>query len=127
MPDKDDKKREAPISYRPPAELRDEFRARVNKSGMSTNAFITKCCLGADPPRQSRRPAIEEKLLAKLLFEAAAIREQLQKIACTSGADNEHVLLLEQAVEELSIIRAALLKSLGRSGVSRRKNLEERP
>jgi len=42
MTDKNRKKREAPISYRPPAALREEFFARVEKSGLSASGFITK-------------------------------------------------------------------------------------
>lgn len=111
MPDeKKRKKRESPIPYRPPADLREEFLARVEKSGQSTNAFITRCCLGIDPPRQSRRSPLETKLLAQILAEAAAIRDQLHE-AQLSGGDP---LVLEQAVRALSDIRNALLKNAGR-------------
>ena len=57
MSKKTGKKREAPISYRPPAALREEFHSRVEKSGLSASAFITKSVFGNDAPRQSRRPA----------------------------------------------------------------------
>ena len=56
MPDRDDKKREAPISYRPPSDLREEFRARVERSGLTINAFLNKAVFNLDPPRQSRKP-----------------------------------------------------------------------
>ncbi len=112
MEKKTRKKREAPISYRPPAELREEFALRVEKSGLSTNAFISKCCLDVDPPRTSRRPALEEKLLCKLLAQAAQISSQLHEIQLANGGEN--TLLLEQAAAELMLIRAALLKAMGR-------------
>jgi len=110
MPDKTRKKREAPISYRPPAGLREEFYARVQKSGLSASGFITQSCLGDDAPRQSRRPPLEAQLLAKLLAEATAIREQVHD-ASLSGGDP---LVLEQAVEALREIRNVLLTSAGR-------------
>ncbi len=113
MSDKKDKKREAPISYRPPKDLRDEFHLRVKKSGLSTTAFITKSVFKQDAPRQSRRPAIEEKLLARLLAEAAQIRDNLHEISM-SGSDERDTLLVEQAVDDLAEIRAALLKAMGR-------------
>ena len=113
MTEKTKKGREAPISYRPPAELREAFRARVEKSGLSTNAFITKAVFGGDAPRQSRRPAIEEKLLARLLAEAAAIRGQLHEITLT-GAQDRDTILLEMAASDLAEIRAALLLAMGR-------------
>ncbi|MES9970295.1 MAG: hypothetical protein ABW092_09690 [Candidatus Thiodiazotropha sp.] len=111
MPERKDKKRDAPISYRPPKELREEFYSRVQKSGLSTSAFLTKSVFSHDAPRQSRRPAIEEKLLAKLLFEAAKIRQELSDL----DADQDSTPLMEEAVQTLTEIRAALLKGLGRN------------
>lgn len=112
MPDKKDKKREAPISYRPPSKLRDEFQSRVEKSGMSTSAYITKSVFNQTLPSQLRRPPIEQKLLAKLLFEAAKIHGDLQQIATQGNGDNQQ---LETAIEALIEIRAALLASMGRN------------
>ncbi len=112
MPEKNDKKREAPISYRPPNGLRQEFRARVEKSGLSTSAFITKAVFATDPPRQSRRPSMEAELLARLLAQAAKIRDELHQISHAGGDDNAPVI--EAAFDELTEIRAALLKASGR-------------
>lgn len=112
MARKKHKKREAPISYRPPKALRDEFHARVKSSGLSTGAFLTQAWSSQDPPRQSRRPAIEEKLLAKLLAEAAAIRSELHEIASTKGAVTPSI---KEAAQALTEIRAALLKAMGRN------------
>ncbi len=113
MPDRTNRKREAPISYRPPKSLRGEFRARVEKSGLSTSAFITKAVFATDPPRQSRRPSMEAELLARLLAQAAEIRDELHEISLTGSDDNEPVI--EAAFDELTEIRAALLKAMGRN------------
>ena len=114
MSDRKDKKREAPISYRPPKDLRDEFHSRVQKSGLSTTAFITKAVFNEAPARKSRRPSIEEKLLAKLLNEAVKIHHELHKASSNVGeADNTH--LMDEAVQALTEIRAALLKGMGRN------------
>ena len=86
MPAEDDNKREAPISYRPPKELRAEFERRVNASGLSTSAFITKAWSGADPPRQSRRPSIEHQTVAQILGELARVRDRLDAVATAAGA-----------------------------------------
>ena len=75
MPAEQDKKRKAPISYRPPEELRTEFERRVNASGLSTSAFITKSVFGAEPPRQSRRPTIDHQAVAKLLAALASVSD----------------------------------------------------
>lgn len=113
MTEKKKETRPAPISYRPPAHLRDEFQARVEKSGLSVSAFLTKCVFGKLSPRQTRRPPLEKKLIAKLLGEAARIRDALHEISLR-GDCLENALLVEQAVEELTAIRTLLMKAMGR-------------
>ena len=115
MPDKDRKKRKPPISYRPPAALRDEFHARVEKSGLSASAFITKAIFNQAPPRQSRRPALQQRLLARLLSEAARIRQDLDDIARQDGYDGGSDPVIAEATRTLTEIRAALLKAMGRN------------
>ena len=107
-------KRPAPISYRPPVILRDEFDLRVSKSGLSISAYITKCVFNQAAPRQSKRPAAEYKLLAKLLAEAARIHDDLQYIKQSQNINNEDQALFEDACKDLIEIRAAILKSMGR-------------
>ena len=111
MNENERKKREPPISYRPPAKLRDEFLARVEKSGLTTCAYITKCCLDIDPPRQSRRPAIEAQVLGRLLAELSALRDELH---AANSAGERDTVLHEQAVALLSDIRDAVLDRANR-------------
>lgn len=113
MTERQKTKRAPPISYRPPAHLQGAFDALVEKSGLSVNAFLNKLVFDAPPPRQSRRPAVELEELARLLVEAARIRTALDTIALNDG-DNGNTLALKQAVEELTVMRAALLKAMGR-------------
>jgi len=112
MPDRKTKKRTAPISYRPPESLREEFTARVEQSGLTISAFITKAIFNTLPSRQSRRPALEQKLLAKLLNEAAKIHQDLQRV--DSQYDDDIREQISVAIDELTVIRAALLKAMGR-------------
>ena len=112
MPAENDNKREAPISYRPPKELRAEFERRVNASGLSTSAFLTKAWSGADPPRQSRRPSIEHQAVAQILGELARVRDRLDAVATAAGPGSG--VMLEEAVRSLTEIRAACFKALGR-------------
>ncbi len=116
MPNEKDKngKREAPISYCPPKTLREEFYRRADQSGLSVSAFITQSIFEADPPRQSRRPAVEKELLAQLLAEAAKIRHELSEIAFSSGDESATAEIVEAAYQELAEIRAACFKALGR-------------
>jgi len=107
-------KRPAPISYRPPVSLEGEFNSRVEKSGLSISAYITKCVFNHAPPRQSKRPAASQKLLAKLLGEAAKIHEDLQALRRAPDLAPENQVLFEEACKDLTEIRAAILKSMGR-------------
>ena len=107
MPDKIDKKRKAPISYRPPKKLREEFDARVKSSGLSTNAFLTEAVFG----RGRHRPAELEKL-AVILAKAAQISDQLHEIFL-AGSGNS-ALPIEAACEDITEIRAAILKLAAR-------------
>ena len=105
-----EKKREAPISYRPPSELREQFRARVADSGLSVNAFITAAWAGEDAPKPARRTSASRADVARLLAETALLNERLKGLA--GDADPA---LLEDAIRDLREIRAACLKALGRS------------
>ena len=115
MPEQDDKKREAPVSYSPPSELRAEFDERVRASGLSTSAFITKSVFGRDPPRRSRRPPIEHEAVAQILAKLAQARDELHAINVhlDTGSDAERSLI-EPAVLSLVEIRALCFKALGR-------------
>lgn len=102
--------REAPISYRPPHELREQFRARVEESGLSVNAFINAAVFGEDAPKPARRASASRADVARLLAETALLNERLK--ALVGDADPA---LLADAIRDLREIRAACLKALGRS------------
>lgn len=102
--------REAPISYRPPHELREQFRARVEESGLSVNAFITAAVFGEDVPKPARRASASRADVARLLVETALLNERLKGLA----GDADPALLID-AIRDLREIRAACLKALGRS------------
>lgn len=111
MMDRQDKKRDAPISIRVPKEHLDEFNRRVERSGLSRNAFVLKCVLDGVPARSVRSPRIEKQLLAKLLAKAAQIHGELQQLSASEQIDPA---VVEQANTTLIEIRAAILLSLER-------------
>ena len=115
MTEKTDKKREAPISYRPPALLRDEFFRRVEASGLSANSYITKALFGAAAPRATRTPRVEKEMLATLLARSAAIRDALDAAARCTGEDVSASEAIRGACEELTVIRTALMKMMERA------------
>jgi hypothetical protein len=115
MPEQDEKKREAPVSYRPPKELRAEFDERVRASGLSTSAFITRCVFGRDPPRRSRRPSIEHKEVAQILAALAQLRDRLDAInAHLNEGGQVDPTVIEESVRPLTEIRSLCFRALGR-------------
>jgi hypothetical protein len=112
MTERDDK-REAPISYRPPRELRAEFEQRVLASGLSTSAF-TKAWSSVDPPRRSRRPTVDHEAVARILAGLAQVRDALQGVAPNTAETGLNRAAIEQAARSLTEMRAACFKALGR-------------
>ena len=115
MTEKTDKKRDAPISYRPPAKLRDEFYRRIEASGLPVNAYITKALFDLPTPRGTRRPPLEKEMLALLLARSAAIRDALDSAARVAGEEAHTGNALRVACDELAVIRAALMKLMERA------------
>jgi len=82
--------------------------ARHLKSGLPMNAFITEAIFSRPTPRQTRRPPIEKAELAKLLAIAANIRDGLDACQDTVADDR-----MEQALDDLSVLRSAIFSALG--------------
>lgn len=114
MDEKTGKKRTPPISYRPPSGMEDEFQARVARSGLSQNGYITECIFGSKAPRASRRPVIDQRLVTQLLSQAVRLRDDLHRISLLAGTSPAVATLLKQANAELAVIRASCFKALGR-------------
>lgn len=103
------KKREAPISYRPPAKLRDEFELRVRNSGLSLNGFITRAVFAGEAPRARRKPPVEQADLAVLMALAASIADRLADQPEEAGG-----AALSSCHDELVLIRTCLMQIMGR-------------
>lgn len=97
-------KREAPISYRPPQALRDEFHVRVKRSGLSTSGFITTQIFNGAAPRQSRRPAPEAQELVRILTILAAVTDDIKD----GTADSP------ETFDKLAVARNTVMDILGR-------------
>lgn len=105
------KKREAPVSYRPPAELRGEFDARVRNSGLSVNAFITASVFGQVAPRSRRVSPLDQQMLAMLLSQAARISTHLG--AAPTGSPLTQAAVL-QCRDDLAVIRTVVMQVMRR-------------
>jgi len=114
MTEKTDKTRESPISYRPPADLAGEFRRRVEQSGLSVNAYITRAVFNAPIPRGVRTLPAEKQMLAELLARSGAIHDTLDKALRIDGDNPDTAVAVRAGVAELEIIAAGILKLLER-------------
>ncbi|RCK43660.1 hypothetical protein TH25_21145 [Thalassospira profundimaris] len=115
MSDKTKHKREAPISYRPPQALREEFYVRADKSGLSVSGFITACVFGQGEGRSRRKPSIERRELVQLLATCAAIRDQLSRLEDMAQDSADVQVAFEDMHRQLGEMRAACFKALGRT------------
>ena len=114
MPDNERKKREAPISYRPPVALAEEFAARVQNSGLSTSRFITQAVFGNDAPRARRKPSIEAAELARLNIQLARLIDALKEDESEGNNAQDSDALITDIHLQVGEIRTALFKALGR-------------
>lgn len=114
MEKQNDQKRKGPISYRPPVELEAELWLRVERSGLTKNAFITQAIFGKEPARVARKPVVEKQVIGHLLAQTARLHDDLREIALVAGGDANVALKLEEALSELIAIRNACFKAMGR-------------
>jgi len=103
-----DKKRQSPISYRPPEHLRAEFERRVKESGLTINAFLTESWHG----RNRHRPS-ETKLLARLLAQCAVFADRERKLQANEPSA-EQSSRSGEIKTLLTEIRSALFLLMGR-------------
>jgi len=107
------KKRDAPVSYRPPESLRAEFHDRVANSGLPVNAFITKAVFGLAAPRARRSALLDQQASGLLVARSAQILDRLKQ-ALPPDASPELVAVFEECRGELTEIRTCLMHVLGR-------------
>tara|TARA_R110002049_G_scaffold285233_1_gene466036 strand:- start:7397 stop:7744 length:348 start_codon:yes stop_codon:yes gene_type:complete len=110
------KKRTAPISYRPPKGMEADFAHRVERSGLSTNAYITSLWSSAEIPRKVRTAPVEKAILARILGEMAAVADALKTHRTQAAIDGNKHELLEDCKERLTDIRTQVFRTMGRRG-----------
>ncbi|MBO9499550.1 MAG: plasmid mobilization relaxosome protein MobC [Novosphingobium sp.] len=107
--------RNRPITIRLTADERAKIEQDAARAGLTTGSYARRVLLGADSPRQIRRPPIERVLLAKMLGQVGSAGNNLNQIAraLNRGRDLYDGALIE-ALGQLREIRDALLEALGR-------------
>jgi hypothetical protein len=96
-----------------------EERATVDsaaeRAGLTPGSYARQVLLGAPTPRQVRRPPIERRELARLLGEIGHVGSNLNQIARGINTRGEaDALELREPLSDLTGVRAAILKALGR-------------
>lgn len=120
MSKKETKKPKGPISYKPPVGLRDEFEKRVKRSGLTTNAFLTKSWYEKPIPRQSKQIKLNEAQAGRTLGVMGKIKDELKAIRVKLSNHQESPVLQKiyavlKSIENILIdIRWAMFKLLGR-------------
>jgi Bacterial mobilisation protein (MobC) len=100
--------------------LADEEREAIDvgaeRAGLTAGSYARQILLGAPAPRQVRRPAVEKKQLARLLGQLGYIGNNVNQIArALNSGDEADQEALQLALSELSAIRDAALRALGRA------------
>jgi len=92
------------------------YEAAAAKAGLSVGAYLRALADGAPGPRAVRRPPIERVALAQVLGALGRVGSnvnQLTRVANTTGALPQAATLKEVSAE-ICVMRAALMKALGR-------------
>ena len=108
-------KRDAPLSIRIPRHLWETFLRNVEASGYSKNGYVLRAIFGANAPRATRTPRVEKEMPATLLARSAAIRDALDEAAHRTPDDASASEAIKAACDELTVIRAALMKMMERA------------
>jgi hypothetical protein len=98
---------------------REELHRRARRAGITVGAYIRHQTLDKPPPRQSSRPAIEVQVLARLVGQLGKIGSNLNQIAfqmnASGRADELDVIYVQSMAADLTALRAAALRAMGRT------------
>jgi hypothetical protein len=103
------------LTIRFSGEQRSAIEGDAERAGLSTGSYARQVLLGADPPRQVRRPIVERRELARLLGALGQVGNNVNQLARASnqGAEVDRTALLG-ALSDLRAVRDAVLVALGR-------------
>ena len=106
------KPRPAPLSIRLPDDERDALKARAKEAGLSLSGYFRTAEFGT--PRRSRRPSVNEQLLAQILAGMGRIGSNHNQLAHQANLGSwPDSRLIEQACADIRWIRDTLMQALG--------------
>lgn len=108
------KKRLAPFSLRLSFTERQELEQRAGDAGISMGSYCKYAIFDLPPPRRAKRPVRDKAELAKLLGAVGKVGNNLNQIARQLNVHGSiEVPELQQALEDLTLIRESVMKALG--------------
>lgn len=109
------RKRLVVLGVRLTPEERDLIDRHAERAALTVGSYARGVLLGVEPPRQARRPPVEKRELARLLGHIGHIGSNVNQIArVLNGGGEADLPALDDALDQLADIRAALLAALGR-------------
>jgi hypothetical protein len=112
----ENRQRTARLDVRLTPEERAIIQAHSERAGLTAGSYARRVLLGAETPRQVRRPPVEREQLARLLGHLGKIGSLLNQIARALNSDQDADLAaLRDGLTALGIVRVAVLKALGRA------------
>ena len=107
-------KRPAPFSVRLSDDERKELVRRAEAAGLSIGGYWKSAVFNSAPSRKSRRPRTDTAELAKLLGQLGRVGNNLNQLARTLNYEGSvEILQLDNALKDLSDMRAAVMHVLG--------------
>jgi len=104
----------SPLSIRLSVEQRTEIVRRAESAGLSIGGYCKSVIFNCPPPRRSRRPHVEHVQLAKLLAHLGKLSSNVNQLARQINTEGSvSIPELVDALEDIAIIRAAIMSALG--------------
>lgn len=108
------RKRDFRVTIRLDEAEHDSVFDRADKAGLTLSGYFRFAVLKTPPPLQSRRPPVDRAELAKLLAAIGRIGNNMNQLARVANAGSwPESEALQQACNEITWIRSALMQALG--------------
>ncbi|MDQ2764731.1 MAG: MobC family plasmid mobilization relaxosome protein [Pseudomonadota bacterium] len=108
------KPRAAPFPVRLTDEQRAELTRRADRAGLSVGGYLVSAALGRPPPRHSRRPSVDQKMLAQVLGAVGRIGSNVNQLArIANSGDWPEREDIEAARADILWMRDMLFVALG--------------
>jgi len=104
------------VTIRVTSDEKASLTAKASRAGLTLASYSRQTLINVAPPRQSRRPSVEAKAVAKLLAETGRIGGNVNQIARKLNAGNSaDSAAIAEIAGAIIVMRDNLLIALGRA------------